>query len=479
MENDFNGEFFVVFLRTADTDQLKRNGTLRINGRKTLSIQWTHDAFWKNKGHWNTLKSKRARSLMHAPDFEAPDNMMNSLNDDCLRHILEECVSDAVGLYELAKVNTRFQYLARKIFETKYRQHPWFYRTLTFWQPLSIIEDFYRIFGKSIIALDFGQRYNSDIINGIIETYCPRLESVKCELSEQPSCKEVQILAQRVKQLHLKWHRLDPLDLTGTFDESPNLELLSIYNCDAKLLLPRTKIPKLIDLRLSNAEFGNSVMIKGFFKQNAQLERLKLHNICWSIGVEQILTFLTNLESLCIECTWSQFRCGDFNCFGQLKCLTELRIILDANDTQRVLNAITVNDIELEVLRFQVYPDNTDVENIVCNMNSLTCLEIECILSDHELRRYVQELPELRELKVCFITTTKAVQLLRYAKDDLVKVTFTITYDSTEVENMDKKLEDIWTTAQRREIILNVVLLYNLNESEIPVSFRTRKMDFH
>lgn len=471
MENDFNGEFFVVFLRTEATDTLKTQGTVRIDGRKTVTIQWTHDNFWKNYGHWNTSKSKRSRALMVVPDEHSPDNILNALNDDCIRNIIETCIFDAVGLYELAKVCTRFQYIAQQIFETKYRQHSWFYRTLTFWQPLSLIEDFYRIFGGSIIELDFGQRYNSDIVNGIVDKYCPKLESVKCELNEQQSCKEIRLLANRVKRLHIKWPRYETLDLTGIFDRCTNLEFLSIYNADAKLMLPRIKLPSLIHFRVMNAQFGNSVMIKGFFKQNSQLKRLNLHNVCLSFGMEHILRMLPDLETICFNYTWQDFRCDNYDCFEQLTKLKVLRTLIDTNETLAILNAIARYRIELDSLRFHLIADSVEIENAVCQMKSLQCLEIECVRGDNDLRRYVQELPELIELKVNIINTANAVEILRHAKDNLGIVTFTITYDDNDTDDMEKRLEDILATAKSRDFLLTVVLLYNLNENELPVSF--------
>lgn len=102
-------EVLVKFLRTKAIVQLKREGTLHIDSHKTMNFEWRSNSFCDYGGYWN-LRSKLTMSLLRTPN--EPRNIVNTLNDDCLRHILEFVIDDVIGLCELAKVCTQFHPIA-------------------------------------------------------------------------------------------------------------------------------------------------------------------------------------------------------------------------------------------------------------------------------------------------------------------------------------------------------------------------------
>lgn len=160
----------VVYHWSEAVDLLKTVSVLPINNRRSMTIVWILDDRWPNGSKWYTFKSNQSDSLAVVPAPAQTDarHMLNVLNDVCIREIIETVVFEAVGLWEIAKVCTRFRYIARKVFEAKFRSKTCFYRTLlSDSQPLSMIEDFFDIFGASIKMLYVGQDYDSDTASSI------------------------------------------------------------------------------------------------------------------------------------------------------------------------------------------------------------------------------------------------------------------------------------------------------------------------
>lgn len=472
----------VYFKRSIYIDRLKKERKLRVKDNFTISIRWLFDNnSWTNYTRWHSLnrESTPASSLMLAPDADSPTNIINALNDDCIRLIFETCVNDSVGLTELATVCTRFQAIALQLFKTKYwknlhfiRMHctPYFSKDNC---PLPLVEDFYRIFGESMIAIDFQLARSCDIVNGIVLKYCPKLEYFGCFLFDQQSCEEdhIRLLAHRVKHLSIcSWHcPQGPINLTNMLGLCTHLEKLTIDGAES---MPPTRLPKLIDLRLQRVQFTDIDHIKMFFALNTQLELLQLDRTRSTIGVEHILRFLPNLRSLNIlHYPLSEFKCGDIDCFGRLRKLRALQIVADSRTTRNILDALNRHGIELDKLHIQHFDDDVDVVETVCQSKSLEYLVAFSKKGEQDLRRYVQELPKLVEFKVKIFNTATAVELLQHAQDGLAKISFYVTYDEHRIENMDEELKNIWLLAECRGVILTVVLWYKYDaKDKIPVS---------
>lgn len=339
------------------------------------------------------------------------------------------------------------------------------------------------MFGQWITNVSINNLRNTDVTIGLIAKYCPRLESF-AGFHRQQSCKEIKILAERVKRLHIgSRYDFTPHDLTGTIDRCPYLEVLSIYFITDKWSLPSTKIPKLHELRLLMTISLNPALVKGFLEQNGQLETLILEHVrfTYKFGVEHILDLLPHLRTLHINCTFesdfgaNHFQCGDYDCFGRLRKLKNLRIAANTKSEPIILDAIVSHNVELERLACRINkPHEVNIIDLICRIKSLQYLELQLSHRDHfDLRRIVQVLPRLTELKVCYIDSARAMDLLRHAKIGLVNVRFVVTSD--ENENKEHRLEEIWTTAKQRGFILSVVLLYNEDNKELLVSFSILK----
>lgn len=473
IEDDYRERLYVVYHRSAAVNRLKPKSVLPINGRKSMTIEWTYDDRWRHHGGWTAAKPKRRRSLAAlatAPAQTDDGHMLNALNDDCIRSIVEASVSEAVGLYEMANVCTRFRYIARQVFDAKFRSKPWFYRTLLSGQPLSLIADFFRIFGASIRTLDLGQYYNGDTINGIVDMYCPQLECLKCEITQPQTQAELRRLAGRIRRMFVKCSLCICFDLNETFDASSPTELLSV-SIDSRLVLPSVKLDRLTDVRIISAELANAAKLKAFFRHNGQLEHLRLHNVVLSVGIEHVVRLLPNLRSISLCFKWPSMQCNDYECFGRLRQLRSVHMQLEAPQVRQIIDTLVKHGTQLDELKFNI--GNADVATLdaICEIQSLKVLEVDCLRGRNDLLRFVQRLPSLRRLKVAIVGTNAAMSLVQRASDGLNELAFRIAHEQDEVAgSLDDRLAAIWRTAQQKDVRLTIVMLYSYNEAEIPVS---------
>lgn len=483
IENGYRGELWVVYHRSAAVDRLKAKSRLPIDGRKSMTIEWGYDGRWRLHSGWTAAKLKRTgtkqrRSLATAaapPAQTDAGHMLNALNDDCIRSIVEASVSEAVGLVEVAKVCTRFRYIARQVFDAKYRSEPSFYRTLVSRQPLSLIAAFFRIFGASIKTLDFGQRYNGDTINGIVDQHCPQLECMQCELTQPQTRAALRRLAGRIKRMFVKCAGSTCLDLSDTFDASAPTELLSVC-IGSRLVLPAATLARLTDVRIKDADLYNTAKLKAFFRHNGQLEHLRLRNIGISVGIEHIVQLLPNLRSISLCFRWPPMQCNDYECFGRLRQLRSVHVRLEAPQVRQIIDTLVKRGTQLEQLRFCIGQADVATQDAIGEIQSLQVLQVDCLRGGgsggDDLLRFVQRVQSnLRQLKVTMVSSNAAMSLVRLASDRLAELAFVIAHERYKaVGLLDDKLAAIRCIAQQKDIRLTVVMLYEFSETEIPVS---------
>lgn len=58
--------------------------------------------------------------LLEAPETDSPNNILNALNDDCLRNIFERFETLSM-LCSISNVCVRFSEIAKQVFKSKYR----------------------------------------------------------------------------------------------------------------------------------------------------------------------------------------------------------------------------------------------------------------------------------------------------------------------------------------------------------------------
>lgn len=470
----------VTYLRTRDTDALKGVRSLWIDDHVQLVIHSSRDSFWTDTSRGHKQEFEWTHPLSLAPATDSSANILNALDDNCVLYIFEMCLEmDPFGLCEMSRVCRRFKSITEQISREKFQS----FSVCSYINrgPLWLVEDFYRIFGPRIIDVSYEAWDIPDVLIGIVEEYCPNLESFKCSIKHQQSCKKIQQLAQRIKSLHIDWVNYDTFDLSGILD-CPNLEALTIDNRKNQkhCLLPSTKLPKLVDLCLVGTPFVDHVMYERFFEQNDQLETLTLSLIQdISFGVEKILNLLPNLRTLIIDDWFDAFQCDDFSCFGRLGSLKALDIASGAGiiDESRILNAIADNNIELEKLhcRLPRVGAGIVVDN-VCRIKSLKCLELTCFENKADLWDFAQRLPRLTEFKVCMEDAARAVKFLRHTNNGLDKVSFVFVCKDHMVGCMDLELKTIWTMAKQRGFHLTVDVLPGLQKT--PVSFTALEFYF-
>lgn len=147
----------ITFEKSDATDSLKKQRTIRI-GNELLIPKWTNDY------HFTYLH--RINSAI-VPDSKSPQNMLNVLNDDCLRAIfrkLREFDSCAVG-----RVCHRFQDVLLSVIP-KHIQI-----TEEICNPLWKLDEYLRTFGECIKTANIITSECSDITVGFLSKYCKNL----------------------------------------------------------------------------------------------------------------------------------------------------------------------------------------------------------------------------------------------------------------------------------------------------------------
>lgn len=459
-----NNTFIVDFDHTGttycrlSTSEYNRD-TIYIEGYGEFITDWLDSRVHSGIQHYKSRHKKILGSAhwIKPPDENSPNIILNTLNDDCIHHIFEKCIDDLVGLCELGEVCPRFRSVAWRIFKAKYKSQNWYEEFIDENNrkryPLTLIERFFKIFGDLITTwnVPWNDTTNSEFMHALFGMYCTNLESLDFNLNSSEMWTIIGSITNHVKRIHLK--RVDCrelIDLNGIITACPHLESLKITSTNYELLVPK-KIPKLKELILQY-EMG---VDKGFFEQNTQLEKLTFAYIhSTTMNINNILKLLPNLQSLYIYNCF--FYCKDFDCFGRLQKLKDLRIGLENYETKNIFEKIVKYGIQLETLWFKIHCFyGTTIPNIVRQMKSLKCLSIHC----KEMSDFYYDLPSaLTELTLENYNSEKIVELLEHSNPRLRKVCFVFSHEK---EISEQKLQAIRSVANRNGLPIKVILSYD------------------
>lgn len=171
----------VTMKEAASVDALKHAKKLHFNGIK-LNIEWRGDISDNRTDELSCIKE----SLETPPDQQSPHNILNALNDDCLRVIFEHERIAVEDLCTLTSTCQRFKCIADDVFQRKYADnYTSFMDVLNRQMPIWQWEDYLRTFGKSIKSIDLTKRWrNANTIFHLIDKYCPNIKDVTCKLDD-------------------------------------------------------------------------------------------------------------------------------------------------------------------------------------------------------------------------------------------------------------------------------------------------------
>lgn len=394
----------ISFIRSPGTDELKPKRLTPI-GKGAIALIWKSDD-----------PQKDCVSNANISMSEASDDIINTLNDDCLREIFGYL--DRFDLCSTGHVCKRFREISTAVAESVHFNS--IEHTDENANPLWKWEKYFRMFGTTIRAVDTCSAKLSDIFMVFLSKYCDNIIALDGRIWDKRTMVD---LAPLFKSLHkLRLHLLyDDGSLHHVFQPNSNLESLDIYARGFKL--SPVHLPKLKVLRLRSLirQHNQSTAIQ-FFKLNRQIEKLTLSSKP-KINIADLLEHLLDLQELEIE-SMTLF-CKNFSIFGSFHRLHTLNLKGILNDAiEMILQPIIHNGIQVK--RLTLGNKRHPIEGI-CKMSSIEYLEIGGV-NDAHLARIGANVPNWKEIDLYASNITAKGML------DLVKKSTNLAKASFEME---------------------------------------------
>lgn len=310
-----------------------------------------------------------------APDHQSPHNILDSLNDHCLREIFLKLTK--FDQCEVAQVCQRFRAVVKTYFTPKR-----FEITNMNCTPLWKLEKFFRVFGASIQTANITMSGCSDIILVFLSKYCENLVELSGETGLKNTINDMAAMFPRLRQLHLKHEGLADI----VFQPNARIESISVQKIRQ---LPSIQFPELRHLKVRID--GNKASIAQFFALNPQIEKLEL-SAGKRIPMSIVLPHLPRLQEFHANI---RFSANDARAFGQLKHLHTLRINTMNGDHAAILRVLIKTGVQLK--RFEMmkwYPPTSPEIGCIVQIKCLVHLKVSK-LNDEQLVRVVDNCTNL------------------------------------------------------------------------------------
>lgn len=467
----------VEFKYHKSIDKLKQLQAVNINTNHRLSVAWLRDDIF-HPFFWKVDKSKsneKCDKLLESPAQNAPDHMLNALNDECFFEIFMVSQLTALDLFEIANVCTRFRRIAKQAFGTKFKTIGDFYQTIIP-QPLWRIEQFFAIFGSSITVLDCVPSFEPiDTICGIIFKHCPNIRELKCSIQEQQTIddREFCSLVGRLKTLHLDFYRskrsfeMNPMNLAQLLHATESIEALSLNGHTCRLIPVLKKLHKLVTFKLFCAPYLPKFENESFFTHNSQIQKLSFINVFFRFDISTIFASLSNITDLELTYVTGTLNCKDYSCFGQLKCLRTLSLCneIDQNMIKWILNAIALHKVPIESLIVRgVHNYDEDIVGAIGKIRTIKRLEIADVHKDCQLMCIAQELLDIEEIDICSYSDAPVLKgigkMMVNGCSKLKKINYAykVHPEHANIPLYEMELTTIWETARERGIDLKMTI---------------------
>lgn len=402
-------------------DALKQLLQLGIDGNE-LRIRWVGDVkhSYDDPSFDLTLQPQGI-----VPDAQSPDNILNALNDDCLRAIFEHGGLDLFELSSFAGTCKRLRHIGRDEFQRRYAKDLGSCASDTN-TPMSIWqwEDFLRTFDDTIETIDLQFHSNNSIVLHLIANYCPNVRDITCVIDKVNALAELRPFFSRLTSLDvtLKEHVTQQLNDLLAWNSKVERLTLSTHN----YRLTPVRQPKLIEFNLKCCHIETfQRAVDAFFITNPQIQRLQIGRSVRSTILTSVLLGLRrlkNLEQLAIVGKWDDELQPStiHSIFRQLKPLRRLTII-DASESemmQTIYTGLLEGHVPLEQLRltsktefssFTTIERLQSIQSLHITMDSLTVVQ---------LIELVEKLRRLNDIEVVSsaISINEIRRCLRYAK---------------------------------------------------------------
>lgn len=398
-------KYQLVFKRAPSIDALKQIETIEIEGNK-WKIRWSGDIY----DHHTRPLGVYAPSLNTPPAQSSPNNILNALNNDCLRAIFEQDGLPIEDLCSLACTSQRLNSFGIEAFKRKHKMEPKkFVEKLADGAAIWQWEDYLSVFGKTVESINTKQNRNTNILIHLIEKYCPNITDLTCELNFRTNVEDLCSLFSRLDTLNVSLSQGIPFDSLIPSTADCKLKKLTIRSTSQKLT-PK-HLPNLIELNLICAHLQQE-SADAFFALNPQLKRLQIGKSLQALVSSSILSGLRNLpqlQQLKLFGSWA----GDESAvvlsdvYDVLRGMRHLKQLTIGNNTirsksalQSMVRAIVEEQLPLEHFSLTAKAELSNIQDIG-DIKTITSLHF-CTswLRDDEFIEIVESLPHLVDVQI-------------------------------------------------------------------------------
>lgn len=217
--------------------------------------------------------------MLEPPAESSPSNILNALDDQCLREIFER-IHQVSDFYTISNVCMRFNEVAKEAFASKFKHTSISIDEIINSRQITLAHllHFLQNYGASIVSLSCPTD-QSTIVLRVINEYCKKLRHLKICIAA--SCKVIPIetysLFEKLKSLDISFQSGYDYSQHNIFHfilACPQLESLKIRNFHLpfEIVLPAITLPKLTEFKCYNYE---KFSVRPFLQCNPQLENLQ------------------------------------------------------------------------------------------------------------------------------------------------------------------------------------------------------------
>lgn len=422
---DHGNIFDVSFVKTERIVQLMyHSNTIELDDR-TYGLRWCGDSPLYRKFAYVHV-NRDIPLLWLGPDPESPGNILNVLNDDCLRTIFESTQLNLMDLGSIASVCKRFKRVARQVIDTimqKKDHEP--YKLNACGVILCRVESFIEHVGSFYPKIQLSSR--RDLLCAFYRKYCKKVNElhISINVADCPPLYDSDHLLERVRRLRLHcWTRGSRkpttfLDLSQILTPSSVVEELLIDGRSSmSAYFPAVHVPSLKCISINKAYWSDTSELERscpFFLANQQLVKLSLHN-----ANGDVLKYLQKLEHL--ELSGSISIPFD-DCRNRFERLKVLHLNMELN-TDRLLEHMAYYKVPLEYLTLVNLNDDDNASRIT----TVICLGFPTLkyiyvrgygFKDDLLMRFAEYLNHLEsiELDSTDVTSDGVLQFVAYVDD--------------------------------------------------------------
>lgn len=239
----------IIIIQSSDIDKLKHQFELICTHFEFQIERIRHLEPTNNVDHTAIANDSM---LLIPPAENSSHNILNALNDDCLREIFNRPEINLMDLAALANVCKRFNQIGQQAFSEKYVEQYKLFEHRHLWR----VDEFFRTFGQKITTLYLGWVYGDpkEIVLRLVLDNCTKITKLGCSAYSKHSRMALKRVMPQLEEFTIVY---GDATFTDLFDLNTVYPLKKLHIEDfTNLHLPCIHLPQLIDFRLA---CGNTI----------------------------------------------------------------------------------------------------------------------------------------------------------------------------------------------------------------------------